>query len=85
MYICYCPLRDPNWNKKYCIVLYCIVLLFMLYVGQRLIRAYICMLVKTMPTLDKIYLFIYLFIYSASSLSKMAADSVLSYKPRFAN
>ena len=20
MYICYCPLRDPNWNKKYCIV-----------------------------------------------------------------
>ena len=25
MYICYCPLRDPNWNKN--IVLYCIVLL----------------------------------------------------------
>ena len=24
MYICYCPLRDPNWNKN--IVLYCIVL-----------------------------------------------------------
>ena len=23
MYICYCPLRDPNWNKN--IVLYCIV------------------------------------------------------------
>ena len=26
MYICYCPLRDPNWNKNivlYCIVLYC--------------------------------------------------------------
>ena len=24
MYICYCPLRDPNWNKiLYCIVLYC--------------------------------------------------------------
>ena len=21
MYICYCPLRDPNWNK----ILYCIV------------------------------------------------------------
>ena len=21
MYICYCPLRDPNWNKN--IVLYC--------------------------------------------------------------
>jgi hypothetical protein len=26
MYICYCPLRDLNWNKIYCIVLYCIVL-----------------------------------------------------------
>ena len=28
MYICHCPLRDPNWNKNivlYCIVLYCIV------------------------------------------------------------
>ena len=32
MYICYCPLRDLNWNKNilysivlYCIVLYCIV------------------------------------------------------------
>ena len=23
LYICYCPLRDPNWNKN--IVLYCIV------------------------------------------------------------
>ena len=23
MYICYCPLRDPNWNKN--IVLYCII------------------------------------------------------------
>ena len=22
MYICYCPLRDPNWNK----ILYCIVI-----------------------------------------------------------
>ena len=22
MYICYCPLRDLNWNKIYCIVLY---------------------------------------------------------------
>ena len=21
MYICYCPLRDLNWNKIYCIVL----------------------------------------------------------------
>ena len=28
MYICYCPLRDPNWNK-YCIVLYCISIFFM--------------------------------------------------------
>ena len=25
MYICYCPLRDPNWNKN--IVLYCIVVM----------------------------------------------------------
>jgi hypothetical protein len=25
LYICYCPLRNPNWNKiLYCIVLYCI-------------------------------------------------------------
>ena len=23
MYICYCPLRDLNWNKIYGIVLYC--------------------------------------------------------------
>ena len=46
---------------------------------------FVCLLFLTMPTLDKTYLFIYLFIYSASSLSKMAADSVLSYKPRFAN
>jgi hypothetical protein len=62
----------------------------MLYVGQKLIRAYICMLVvfnhaDLDQTYSFIYLFIYLFIYSASSLSKMAADSVLSYKPRFAN
>ena len=50
----------------------------MLYVGQKLIRAYICMLVVlTMPTLDKTYLFIYLFRISAPSLYKMAADSVL--------
>ena len=26
MYVCYCPLRDLNWKKIYCIVLYCIVL-----------------------------------------------------------
>ena len=27
MYICYCPLRDPNWNKiLYCIVLYHILM-----------------------------------------------------------
>jgi hypothetical protein len=44
---------------------------------------FVCLLFLTMPTLNKTYLFIYLFIYSASSLSKMAADSVLSYKPRF--
>ena len=42
---------------------------------------FVCLWFLTMPTLDKTYLFI----YSASSLSKMAADSVLGYKPRFAN
>ena len=38
----------------------------MLYVGQKLIRAYVCMqvVVLTMPTLNKTYSFIYLlFIY----------------------
>ena len=43
---------------------------------------FVCLLFLTMPTLDKTYLIIYLF---SVFFIKMAADSVLSYKPRFAN
>jgi hypothetical protein len=38
---------------------------------------FVCLLFLTMPILDKTYLFIYLFRISASSLLKMAAESVL--------
>ena len=31
MYICYCPLRDLNWNKIYCIVLYCFAFLLLFF------------------------------------------------------
>ena len=31
MYICYGPLRDLNWNKIYCIVLYCFAFLLLFF------------------------------------------------------
>jgi hypothetical protein len=51
----------------------------MLYVGQRLIRAYICMIVVFNHADFRSNLFIYLFIqnFSVFFIKKMAADSIL--------
>ena len=35
MCICYCPLRDPNWNKN--IVLYCIVPVRVLHKDEKIL------------------------------------------------